>query len=285
MVLTRRASRAENSIIRWLPNEVLAEVMSDLPRPDLLALCRTSRLFCNIATPLLYRTVAFSNGAQLRSFLRTMKPRSRSTSLALYVRRFLIKDENRYETKLPASLVETVTSVLCQIPHLQLLDLIVDEAIIDLPDILFPNLSTFRYVVQTRTSASLSAFLSRHSTITHLTLLRGDELEQLEPINLPNLLNYTGPPSFIRSFSVETVSLTSVFLLWRESGLDELPLLQLSRVASLDTLVIISPSPHLQESVLLGSIAAQLCHLKNILFRRITRAAAHVSRVCACCAI
>jgi hypothetical protein len=40
MVLTRRAAscRAEKSIIRWLPNEILKAVMLEVAVPDLLSL-------------------------------------------------------------------------------------------------------------------------------------------------------------------------------------------------------------------------------------------------------
>ncbi|KAF8135363.1 hypothetical protein K438DRAFT_1997346 [Mycena galopus ATCC 62051] len=81
MVLTRRASRAEKSIIRWLPNEVLVVVVSNLARSDLLILRRTSRLLSDIATPLLYRAISFSANAQLKAFLRTMNQPFRAAAL------------------------------------------------------------------------------------------------------------------------------------------------------------------------------------------------------------
>jgi hypothetical protein len=90
MVLTRRAARAEKSIIRWLPNEILTAVMLEVAIPDLVSLCMTSRLIRNIVTPLLYRDILLSEVPETKSFLRTMK--QRSGSLCRYVRRFGIVD-------------------------------------------------------------------------------------------------------------------------------------------------------------------------------------------------
>jgi hypothetical protein len=91
MVLTRRAAKASKSIIRWLPNEILATVMVDASILDLVALCKTSRLMRNIATPLLYRAVSLATIPQINLFLRTMKQRPNSSpSLCRHVRRFSI---------------------------------------------------------------------------------------------------------------------------------------------------------------------------------------------------
>jgi hypothetical protein len=96
MVLTRRAAKANKSIIRWLPNEILTSVMLDVSRPGLIALCMTSRLMRNIAMALLYRTVSLSNVRQIKAFLRTMKQRSSlSLPLSRHIRRFSITDDEK----------------------------------------------------------------------------------------------------------------------------------------------------------------------------------------------
>jgi hypothetical protein len=93
MVLTRMAARAEKSIIRWLPSEILTALMLQMSRLDLVSLCRTSRLLCNIATPLLYRTVCLLKAPQIEYFLRTMAERLNSLPpLSHYVRQFTFFD-------------------------------------------------------------------------------------------------------------------------------------------------------------------------------------------------
>ncbi|KAF7378210.1 hypothetical protein MSAN_00245700 [Mycena sanguinolenta] len=97
MVLTRRAAREQNSIVRWLPNEILSTVALYSSKSDLLVLCRTSRLMHDIVTRLLYHTVSLVTGAQMEAFLRTMesiqKPTDSSLSLFDHVRQFVIKDQ------------------------------------------------------------------------------------------------------------------------------------------------------------------------------------------------
>ncbi|KAJ7100512.1 hypothetical protein C8R44DRAFT_888321 [Mycena epipterygia] len=55
MVLTRRAHKA---ISRWLPNEVLTEIIEVVPNlADRASLCRVSKLFHALCLPILYRVV------------------------------------------------------------------------------------------------------------------------------------------------------------------------------------------------------------------------------------
>jgi hypothetical protein len=66
--------------------------MSYLLHPDLVVLCKTSRLCRNLATPLLYRSVSLSTDPQLHCFIRTMTQRS-GAPLFHHVRQFCITDE------------------------------------------------------------------------------------------------------------------------------------------------------------------------------------------------
>ncbi|KAJ6548187.1 hypothetical protein DFH09DRAFT_1169939 [Mycena vulgaris] len=54
MVLTRRGYKA---ISRWLPNEIISEIILDAPQKDQAALCRVSKLFHGLVVPALYRAV------------------------------------------------------------------------------------------------------------------------------------------------------------------------------------------------------------------------------------
>ncbi|KAF8149211.1 hypothetical protein K438DRAFT_1779404 [Mycena galopus ATCC 62051] len=263
MVLTRRASRAEKSIVRWLPNEVIAEVMSELSRGDLATFCRTSRLLHNIATPLLYRAVSFSKLAQLKAFLRTMKVQSRSTSLAPHVRQFFCSALEEFGDVNLTRFVKAITSVLLEFVNLELLDLLFTRDI-DLPDLLqhgfFPNLSTFRCIIGS--SASLPAFLNRHSRITHATLPRLGRVDKLDSIHLPNLKNYEGCASFVPFINFEETSLLCASLSWLPDNLDiDTPLLRLGTMGSLSRLDLLSPSYVLKEAALLQSTATHIPHL------------------------
>ncbi|KAJ6548171.1 hypothetical protein DFH09DRAFT_1281621, partial [Mycena vulgaris] len=54
MVLTRRGYKA---ISRWLPNEIMTEIIQEAPQNDLASLCRVSKLFHGLVVPVLYRAV------------------------------------------------------------------------------------------------------------------------------------------------------------------------------------------------------------------------------------
>ncbi|KAF7378192.1 hypothetical protein MSAN_00243800 [Mycena sanguinolenta] len=132
MVLTRRAARELNSIVRWLPNEILSAVMSYSSKSDLLVLCRTSRLMHNIATRLLYHTVSLATGAQMEAFLRTMEliqcNTDSSPSLFDHVRQFVIKDQ-KCTANLSTRAVELLASVISQFRYLESLDLLLEKTI------------------------------------------------------------------------------------------------------------------------------------------------------------
>ncbi|KAJ7801447.1 hypothetical protein B0H14DRAFT_2895640 [Mycena olivaceomarginata] len=286
MVLTRRAARAEKSIIRWLPNEILTAVMLEVAIPDLVSLCMTSRLIRNIVTPLLYRDILLSEVPETKCFLRTMK--QRSGSLCRYVRRFGIVDvtsvtEPDAENSFPR-LYKAITSVLFQFSCLDHLDLLI---VLDDPlkfaetllqDGFFPKLSVFRYIVQPQICPFLSPFLNRHPTITDLTLVQFGPIEQLGPVLLPNLISYNGPPSFIPSFNLDSGTISLVFLLWRLDDLDvDTPLIHLGRITTPPKkIVCLSPPDDLEGSTILESVARHLPDIETLKFRS-TSILAHVS--------
>ncbi|KAJ7467476.1 hypothetical protein FB451DRAFT_1401484 [Mycena latifolia] len=65
MVLTRRAYKA---ISRWLPNEIITEIIQAAPQPDQASLCRVSKLFHGLCLPLLYRVVRLKTRASVEAF-------------------------------------------------------------------------------------------------------------------------------------------------------------------------------------------------------------------------
>ncbi|KAJ7186368.1 hypothetical protein C8R46DRAFT_1206380 [Mycena filopes] len=65
MVLTRRQYRA---ISRWLPNEIITEVITASPKADQAVLTRVSKLFYGLATPVLYKAVDLRTLAKINGF-------------------------------------------------------------------------------------------------------------------------------------------------------------------------------------------------------------------------
>ncbi|KAJ7806436.1 hypothetical protein B0H14DRAFT_3767925 [Mycena olivaceomarginata] len=261
MVLTRRAYK---SIIRWLPNEILTAVMSHLLTSDLLALCRTSRLMRNIATPLLYRTISLSTMHQMHTFIRTLEQSSGSaSSFWRHVRQFDITDENEFAHRyrnypnhvaiLPPGVPRPIA---CRIR-------IHDCA----SRCIFPNLATFLYTVQSQSWALLTAFLNRHPTITELSLPRHGPIPPLGPICLPNLQTFTGPSSFVSALSAESAPIRSVFIIWYAEDRDiETPLLRLGKMASPAKIVALTASENVTPVAILAAVATHLPDIKTLRF-------------------
>ncbi|KAF7366968.1 hypothetical protein MSAN_00955500 [Mycena sanguinolenta] len=248
-VLARRAAREYKSIIRWLPNEILAEITSYSSNSDLVALCTTSRLFYAMAMRVLYHTVTLWNSAQLDGFLWTMAAHDHPIAALLtarlpdLVRRFAIEDKHgmlwRQDITFQA---EALAALLSKLPHLKSVELCACT-----PDKLtdtllergsFKKLSQFTYTARWQISSPLVSFLNRHSTITHLTLYHHGALQPSAAgaIHLPNLRSYRGDCFF------EATAMPSVTYVYldRPGDLDIEPTLkQLGALAALRQLVIL----------------------------------------------
>ncbi|KAJ6462610.1 hypothetical protein C8R45DRAFT_1027190 [Mycena sanguinolenta] len=253
---------------------------------DLVALCRTSRLFRNIATRLLYRTVHLSTSAQLETFLRTMESPKRPTSslsLCEHVRKFALVDQ-KCTQNLSTRTAECLVSVIPQFRHLEYLDLLLDTTIEftnTLENAYFKNLSTFRYTVQSGNLASLSSFLNWHPTITRLALGPSRRVpthaQQLDAIRLPNLASYHGPGFFATSFII--ASLRSVVLAVYPRDLDlDTAFRQLALMTALDTLTVVILRRDIKESAILAGVARQLPRIKFVKLRKVQAIADQMSQ-------
>ncbi|KAF7351690.1 hypothetical protein MSAN_01601900 [Mycena sanguinolenta] len=281
MVLTRLAARAHKSIVRWLPNEILTMVMSYLLQHELVVLCRTSRLFRNLATPMVYRSVTLSTRPQIQFLVRTMTQRS-GPSLSNYVREFCITDE---EFELTPALIKCIPTVLFKFTRLEALGLLRTDAIecTDmLRDAYFPNLSSFQYTLQHQTASLIPPFLNRHPTISDLGLIHGpDPIDQMDVISLPNLTTYSGPGTIACSFGSDTNQIMVACLFWYPDDLDvDGPLLHLNRISSSSLLGIMtmSVSDHPDRLKVLQRQAAHLPHLVVVQFWRLIGVCARISR-------
>ncbi|KAJ7889188.1 hypothetical protein B0H13DRAFT_884850 [Mycena leptocephala] len=292
-------SRAEISILSWLPNEILSTVMkgiADTSPPDLASLCRTSRLINSLATPLLYRSIVLANAPQIEYFVRTMNDSSGSSPpLCRYVKRLSISDAWSITTpdpglKLSPRAYETISSVLPKFSaHLEYLDLLLlldrggalefTETLFQ--DAYFPSLTFFRYIIQPQLLPLLSSFLNRHPTITDLSPIQvTDTLEPLPlyPILLPNLETYDGAVPLIPSFNLDSGSISRVTLRWRRGDTDiERPLAHLGSTAAPDTFVGAFGSDTFEHSTVLESVGTHLPDVKTLKLQR-TGSTARVSR-------
>ncbi|KAJ6453794.1 hypothetical protein C8R45DRAFT_1038884 [Mycena sanguinolenta] len=272
MVLTRRAARAQNSIVRWMPNEILADIMSQSSKSDLLALCRTSRLLRNIATRLLYRIVSLSIPEQIMAFLRTMESIEPRKRLPGHVREFRIADIRGSES-LSKRTVKSLASVLFQFHRLECLDLLLNDTI-EFTDILdyarFQNLATFRYTLQTQNPTSLSSFLNRHPTVTNLTLhATVGPLQRLDAIHLPHLTVYDGPSLFVPLFddtSLRSVTEVSLTIYALDDDVDT-ALMRLGPMTALHALSAVVMGVDIEISAFLTSVARHIPRTEILIFR------------------
>ncbi|KAJ7691365.1 hypothetical protein B0H17DRAFT_1201212 [Mycena rosella] len=234
--------------------------MSYASRPDLVALCKTSRLLNDLATVLLYRKINIYSLDAVEGFVSTMETypnRSR------HIRALRIA---KYDLQFSAAFVTQLNSTISQFCYLESLELLSERAHPELlRDAHFPNLSTLRY----HAHPHISAFLNRHPTITCLGLEREIILEPLDPIHLPNLRVYSGPNSFIPSLMLNNKSLEITHILWYPDDLDvETALTALGRIASSGH-YLVSKSDNIDEAAFLGSMAITVPDCFLVRFRRV----------------
>ncbi|KAJ7661773.1 hypothetical protein B0H14DRAFT_3179273 [Mycena olivaceomarginata] len=264
MVLTRRAAKTSKSIIRCLPNEILATAMRYASISDLVTLCRTSRLMSNLATPLLYRSITLSTVPQLKAFLHNM---DQAQPLSHHVREFEVASEDDFELSL--HLQQSMSAVVAGLCHLETLGLIpvAPHSTELLQDAYFPNLSKFSSAVEFQTSALLPSFLTRHPTITHLTFTR-DGISALHPILLPNLEDYDGPSSYVSALRADSAPINSVCLVWYSEDLDiELPLRRIAEmaIASPTKFAGICVTNNIRPSTIIAGVAAHLPYIHDLM--------------------
>ncbi|KAJ6448076.1 hypothetical protein C8R45DRAFT_173268 [Mycena sanguinolenta] len=245
---------------------------------DLLALCKTSRLVRNLATPVLYRSITLGTTAQMKAFLRTMKsirPHSSPPRLSDHVRRFAVKD-SQCTRNLPKRTADLLTSLLAKLQHLETLDLVLNKTL-EFTDMLdrayFCSLSTFCYTVPPNNLILIPAFLNRHPTITDLSLIssaRPESVPQLNDIHLPHLKTYDGASFFIRFFDTTTLRSVTWVVLWfypHNRDIDA-ALVLLAPMTSLRTLVAYGIPDDIPDSTVLEGIAKHAPRVETVALRK-----------------
>ncbi|KAJ7625817.1 hypothetical protein FB45DRAFT_1060433 [Roridomyces roridus] len=186
MVLTRSQRKALSSLTRRLPNELLIEIIDNVLESDLASLCRVSKLLHALTLPFLNRAIVLvvyyrapfmafcsalvanpTRGSAIRSL--TIRPRSTVSDRELDL---LVE-----AMKLMSRLEELHLSVAALCPKLSLLT--------------FPRLLTceFRFIPSCH---DVVQFLTRHATITHLTVRLGaayTNSPDIPTISLPGLVH------------------------------------------------------------------------------------------------
>ncbi|KAJ7654313.1 hypothetical protein B0H17DRAFT_1100047 [Mycena rosella] len=135
MVLTRRAHR---DISRWLPNEIITEIVQAAPRSDQIPLCRVSKLFHALTLPALYRDVRIETGASDLAFRSAVMS---NNALAELVRSYTLVSLISRATPL---LVDSLTA-LTRLEDLRILAFSMTHAHFEeLLDCTFPHLTKCR---------------------------------------------------------------------------------------------------------------------------------------------
>ncbi|KAJ6479982.1 hypothetical protein C8R47DRAFT_604321 [Mycena vitilis] len=163
MVLTRRASK---SISRWLPNEVLSQIMEAVSSSDLAALCRTCKLFHAIATPFLYRVV-YLRSEDVENFCSTVL--GDIPKFAELVRSFTT--DARPCQPLIGPLVSKCVKTLTRIENISINGHYLQNARLDVMACTFPHLSRCilslkdNFCPSTKEEDMVASFLIRHPAL------------------------------------------------------------------------------------------------------------------------
>ncbi|KAJ7436859.1 hypothetical protein B0H11DRAFT_2255765 [Mycena galericulata] len=291
--LTRRASKC---IIRWLPNETLAEIIQYLDAyRDLRALCMTSRLINALATPFLYRNLTLTTASMVSGCFLTLRDSSKAK--AGFVRELSIasagEGNDDAHLTLPPSVIDVIITVSQELCQLQYLELFVYPAIAPLlHSAHFPTLRRFTSSVAPEYSAALQAFINRHQTLTCLELFRTLGDNPTDPatsvpnlsLRLPNLLHYCGPGSLAAALvadidaDADTEELETVTVTWyADDPMEEPALASLGRARATPILAVVAFCDGLSEAALLRCTAQHIPRIAILQLHKISTPATRFS--------
>ncbi|KAJ7612244.1 hypothetical protein FB45DRAFT_1118106 [Roridomyces roridus] len=217
MVLTRNGHRARMQITRWLPNEVLSQIIQFAPLADQAVFCRTSKLFHALSLPIVNRSVCIETETldtdSIAAFCLSMiqNPERAGATREMAVM-FNNPDREREEANY-GKILNTIKLML-NLEDLSLLDYTESLALLDHPQGLssmcsgmanlnFPHLSSCRLVVASideKNHAPIMHFLTRHPNLTHLRIwvaFRDTHPPPASRLRLPKLRHYEGTSIFL----------------------------------------------------------------------------------------
>ncbi|KAF8209468.1 hypothetical protein K438DRAFT_1811092 [Mycena galopus ATCC 62051] len=211
MVLTRRAYK---SISRWLPNEVISEIIHTAPRSDLVAICRVSRLFHALGLSLLYRRVELASYASIDRFCSTIL--GNPTKFAGLVRSVALTGYGW----VPDSVVQRLSLCCRRLLKVENISMRRQELIsCTIPSLVGCTLSAPERGLWTSTEQedTIASFLIRHPSLRSIRIDRPGLFEPWPStaalIPMVNLQRLWAPPMFLSS--IRDTRLQEVKLSWR----------------------------------------------------------------------
>ncbi|KAJ7629581.1 hypothetical protein B0H17DRAFT_1218142 [Mycena rosella] len=170
MVLTRRAYKA---ISRWLPNEIITEIVQLTLRSDQASLSRVSTLFRDLCLPILYRVVRLNSRASVAGFGAAVLS---NNALAELVRSYTAADF----FGVPSSLLMDSSKALIRLESLSLHQSLAGADLRALLGLTFPHLVRCRLRTATLQLGPKYAFPSAEKQDVLMSfLLRHPALENL----------------------------------------------------------------------------------------------------------
>ncbi|KAJ7100517.1 hypothetical protein C8R44DRAFT_353368 [Mycena epipterygia] len=236
MVLTRRAHKA---ISRWLPNEVLTEIIEAFPNlADRASLCRVSKLFHALCLPILYRVVHLD--VNLHSAVTFSSSLKENSTRADAIRHLIVTSTTG--PRLPDSVVARISMLTELLKLMQKLEhlsinpvvwygpegpshdyrpVILQSTFSGLLSCVIPMIEGFVVDLEDPHIDLLGSFLSRHPKLTRIHV-RGQLLRAPSArISLENLQYYRGPGILLPSLDVG-IGLREARIEWSSSEIDDL---------------------------------------------------------------
>ncbi|KAJ7684217.1 hypothetical protein DFH06DRAFT_1462596 [Mycena polygramma] len=217
MVLTRRAYK---SISRWLPNEIISQIIEAASFDDLAALCRTCKLFHAIGIPVLYRVVRL-RGESVEAFCSTVL--GNTPKFAELVRSFTTDDNVKLVLE-QTPLVLNCVKTLSRIEDISIKGSHLWKARLKVMACTFPHLLRCLVSIKDRHWTSLqqedtvASFLIRHPALKSVEIIHSWYADSWPStsarIPLLNLERIRAPPRFLPSILAR--GLKEVRLEWLE---------------------------------------------------------------------
>ncbi|KAJ7490842.1 hypothetical protein FB451DRAFT_626516 [Mycena latifolia] len=212
MVLTRRAYKA---ISRWLPNEVITQIIEVAPKEDQASLCRVSKLFHGLCLPVLCRTVQLGHYASASAFCSAIiaNPSRGQAVRSLNVLRIQYSKLAVASADAWSELLISALKLMSRLESLSIsLHVLSQPYRLTLLQLSFPRLLactiTPPYFDDDPTGTSdvdwIASFLALHPTLTRVHVATINELAASPPvrISLLNLQHYEGPAGLIPALAL-----------------------------------------------------------------------------------
>ncbi|KAJ6510752.1 hypothetical protein C8R45DRAFT_1068692 [Mycena sanguinolenta] len=229
MVLTRRAHRERMEISRWLPNEVLVQIIQHTPKAEQAILACVSKLIRDLCLPVLYRVIKLEYSSAITSLCSVIinnpsrADAVRSCTLDVY-------DEPQ-DNVVRSDLILATLKLMSRLEHLSISPFALDSGhcLMLLEQCSFPQLISCDFWVPSDsldlslTPSDLAVgFLIRHSTLRRVHFHSDHRMVPCQPVHvsLPNLELYEGDAAFIPL--IDASGLKEVALTWRRMDDDNL---------------------------------------------------------------